>query len=437
MTAIAEQPKKRSPKRKVLTDKMVADLPRKATTYFHPDPEMGRFGVRVKPHGPPHAYTVIARDPYGKQRWFKVGDTGAALPIAEAREQARVVIERIKKGEPPKEEPPVKKDTVADVCDNYLRLHVTLKQVISAPDIKRMIAGYILPTWGDRVFTELGRTDMTKLLDRIELVGLGKKRRGAKNGPRSRQADQVRGLLVTIGKWHQKRIDNYTCPWIGMDQRVPKDDRKRTHQLEDDELRAVWKACETLGVDGALFRILLLSGQRREKVVQMTWSSIAADGTWTIPRLSPREKGTAEKLKLPRQALAIMAKLPRYAGNDYVFIRNGRSKTKNIAAAKAALDEASGVTSWITHDLRRNCRGLLKLARVDTETAELVLGHTLIKSNVQKNYDVGPSDYAAMGRAIQAAADMLDRILAGESSEVIRGETAKVIAFPTMAVQAS
>ena len=79
----------------------------------------------------------------------------------------------------------------------------------------------------------------------------------------------------------------------------------------------------------------------------------------------------------------------------------------------------------------------MKLARVDTETAELVLGHTLIKSNVQKNYDVGPPDYAAMGRAIQAAADMLDRILAGEFSEVIRGETAKVIAFPTMAVQAS
>ena len=323
MTVDTEKPKPkktRSPKRKVLTDKMVADLPRKATTFFHPDPEMGRFGIRVKPHGPPHAYTVICRDCYGKQVWHKVGDTGPGLPIKEAREKARVVIERIQKGLPPKEEPPAKKDTVADVCAKYLQLHVTLKQVISAPDIERMIAGYILPTWGDRVFTELGRADMTRLLDHIELVGLGKKRRGAKNGPRSRQADQVRGLLVTIGKWHQKRIDNYTCPWTGMDRRVPKDDRKRSHQLEDDELRAIWNAAETLGADGALFQLLLLTGQRREKVVRMTWSSIAADGTWTIPRLSSREKGTAEKLRLPRQALAILAKVPRFAGNDFVWI---------------------------------------------------------------------------------------------------------------------
>ena len=42
----------RRQRRKKLTDKQVAELPRKAARYFHPDPEMPGHGVRVLPDGP-------------------------------------------------------------------------------------------------------------------------------------------------------------------------------------------------------------------------------------------------------------------------------------------------------------------------------------------------------------------------------------------------
>ena len=46
----------RRERRKVLTDRMVAALPRKRKRYFHPDPELPGHGVRVLPDGPSSFY---------------------------------------------------------------------------------------------------------------------------------------------------------------------------------------------------------------------------------------------------------------------------------------------------------------------------------------------------------------------------------------------
>jgi hypothetical protein len=93
---ILPQQRQRRPRRKVLTDAMVAALPRRPKPYFHPDPELPKHGIRVRPTGP-GAYTVITRDPFGKQRWTKTGST-AEKTIGEARDIARVVIGRVEQG---------------------------------------------------------------------------------------------------------------------------------------------------------------------------------------------------------------------------------------------------------------------------------------------------------------------------------------------------
>ena len=41
---------------------------------------------------------------------------------------------------------------------------------------------------------------------------------------------------------------------------------------------------------GALVKLLLLTAQRREKVVSMRWADVSVDGVWSIPS-GPREKG--------------------------------------------------------------------------------------------------------------------------------------------------
>jgi hypothetical protein len=156
----------RRPRRQVLTDKMVAALPRRSQPYFHPDPELPKHGVRVRPTGP-SAYTTICRDPFGKQVWTKVGST-AEMMITEARETARVVIRRVAQGLPAFEAPKPKGDSVAIVTAEWLRRHVDKNKLRAAPEYRRIVKKYILPHWGERGFEEIRRSDIAKVLDHVE-----------------------------------------------------------------------------------------------------------------------------------------------------------------------------------------------------------------------------------------------------------------------------
>ena len=366
-----DQPAARRPRRRGLTDRQVAALPRRATTYFHPDPELPKHGVRVHPNGP-GTYTIITRDPYSKQKWVKIGST-AEKTVAEARELARKVIKRVEAGLDPFKSPPVKPDTVADVIETYCKRHVEARRLRSGDEIRRICERYVLPYWSDRPFAEIRRSDVAKLLDHIE----------DRHGPWV--ADHMLAVLRGVAAWYASRNDDFAIPFVSNMRRVPAETRKRARILNDDELRAVWHAAGNAGTFGAFVRVLLLTGQRREKVVTIRWDDIAPDGTWTIPTAA-REKGNAGTLTLPVPAQAIIDALPRIAGNPHVFAgqRDGQS-INNFARSKAALDEASGVHGWKLHDLRRTARSLMSRAGVSSEHAERVLGH--IVGGVEGIYD--------------------------------------------------
>src|SRR5262249_32534704 len=134
-------------------------------------------------------------------------------------------------------------------------------------------------------------------------------------------ADAILTTLRSIAGWQQKRDDDYTPPFVKGMRRRPKHQRQRDRILIDDELRGVWQAAGKAGQFGALVFLLLLTGQRREKILSMRWLEIDPGGVWTIPT-APREKGNPGKLQLPEAALKILEGQPRFVGNDYVFAGN-------------------------------------------------------------------------------------------------------------------
>ena len=141
----------RRQRRKVLTDRMVADLKRKAKRYIIPDPQQAGLFLRIPPKGPV-VYAAVARHK-GKQVWCTIGGNDV-LEIETAREQAREAVRRIKKGElaipPPPPPEPVKPDSVADVADQWLARHVQKKGLITGGEIERQLKVYILPLIGSR-----------------------------------------------------------------------------------------------------------------------------------------------------------------------------------------------------------------------------------------------------------------------------------------------
>jgi integrase len=207
---------------------------------------------------------------------------------------------------------------------------------------------------------------VTKLLDVIE----------RENGPR--QADYVLAIVRGIMNWHATRDDDYVSPIVRGMARTKPADRKRERILSDDEIRQLWPVLGTRGSFGALLKLALLTGQRREKVAAIRW--VAVDGVWTIPT-EAREKGNAASLHLAKSALAIVKAQPRIEGNPYVFPGRGEGHFNGFSPCKRALDEklAQGkpIAPWVIHDLRRTARSLLSRAGVSVDVAERVLGHVI------------------------------------------------------------
>jgi integrase len=359
----------RRQRRRTLTDKQVAALPRKAKRYIMADPEQRGLYLRVPVSGPV-TYAAVARHS-GKQIWVTLGGTDV-MSIDAAREKARDAIRRIRAGLEPFEAPPVKPDSVADVTEQWLKRHVTARGLRTADEIKRQLDVYVLPRVGQRPFAELRRGDIAHLLDAIE----------DKHGPWI--ADSVLGILRSVATWFASRNDDYQIPFVRGQRRVPSQDRKRSRILNDDELRAVWTTAEQSGSFGAFIRLSLLLAQRRQKLATMRWSDISPDGLWTIAT-APREKGNPGVLKLPPQAMAIIKAQPRFAANPFVFPGRGSNEMRGFTALKDAFDKKSGVDGYSLHDLRRTARSLMSRGHVQTEIAERVLGH--VRPGVEGTYD--------------------------------------------------
>jgi integrase len=383
-------------RRPKLSDRQIAALPRKPRRYILSDPEQRALYLRVPPAGP-ISFTAVVKVK-GKQTWQVIGTTDE-LGIDEARERTREIVKRVKAGLPPIEPPKPTPQSVAAVAENWLRRVVDENRYRTAGEKHRIVERYIVPHIGDRDFVNLRRSDIALLLDRIQ------------DDHGRQMADSVLAVLRAIAGWLQSRDDTYRMPFVKGMRRTPRQQHSRSRILSDEELRLVWQAAGEAGGYGVLVRILLLTAQRRSKVVQLRWQDIDANGVWNI-RSVEREKGNAGRLQLPQVALDLIALQPKLAGSPLVFAVHPLS----LGRAKRKLVEASGVTSWVLHDLRRTARSLMSRAKVQSEHAERVLGHVV--GGVRGIYD-RHEYFEEKAHALRKLAAEVERIVHGPADNVV------------------
>jgi integrase len=388
------------PRRSGLNDKQVAALPRKAKRYNFADPELRGHYLRVSPdRATPISYAAVARDPSGKQHWATLG-TVETLRIDQARELARQAVQRIKDGKPTSDPG---KPTVTTVAQEWLERHVLKQGLRSRASLQRVIDVYITPRIGDRIFADLKRSDIAKLLDAIE------------DNSGSHMADRVLGTLRSIGRWVQSRDDDYIAPFTARMARTPKQQRERSRVLTDSEIAALWNVAD--GPFGAAVKLLLLTAQRSTKVCSMRRDDIE-DGVWNI-RTEAREKGNAGKLKLPQAALDILAAQPSLGAYVFPGRFGGHFKGLTNGQYKAAFDAKSGVKDWRIHDLRRTARSLMSRAGIQSDVAERVLGHVIpgVEGIYNRHgYDVEKAD------ALTKLAHLIKQITSTRVQESLRND---------------
>lgn len=221
-----------TPRRRRLTDEQVRKLKVKAKRYTLPDPELVGHYVRVMPTGA-KSFVAVARSPFQKknekgvlvheQVWITLAPTDH-LKIEAAREKAREAIARVKRGQPAIEPPPPAPDTFKAVADNWFKRHVEAKALRTRHEIERCLSKYVLPTWRDRVFDDIRRSDVALLLDHIE------------DAHGSRQADATLTIVRSMMNWYASRSDDYVVPVARGMKRSTNGARERI--LNDDEIPA-------------------------------------------------------------------------------------------------------------------------------------------------------------------------------------------------------
>jgi integrase len=266
---------------------------------------------------------------------------------------------------------------------------------------ERILVRLVYPELGDRAIEDIRRSDLDRLLDRIE----------DDNGPV--MADRTLAIVRKIMNWHASRSDEFRSPIVRDMARTKPKERARSRTLSDDELRALWRAAEKAEHQpfGALVQFILLTGARRAEAAEMSWSEIE-HADWTLP--ASRNK---TKVDLVRPlSKAVLAALPaKIDGCAFVFTTDGRNPVSGFSTFKRKLDQQCGVSGWTLHDLRRTSRNLMSRAGINPDIAERCLGHAI--PGVRGVYD--RHQYRQeMARAYEVLAAQIDLILKPPATNV-------------------
>jgi integrase len=195
-------------------------------------------------------------------------------------------------------------ETFAAGADRYLKEYVEKNtRPATVKETRRIIERDVKPRWAATSIRDIGRQDVNALLDEIA-------DRGALV-----QANRTLARLKTLFSWalNEDLIDK--DPTVGVRKRIKESARDRA--LSNDEIRLFWASCDKLGWPfGPMFKLLLLTGQRRDEVGTMEWAELDELGTrrWTIPR-EKAKNDRAHEVHLSELAVEIIDDLPKMSGS--------------------------------------------------------------------------------------------------------------------------
>lgn len=231
------------------------------------------------------------------------------------------------------------RDLIEPVLKRYLRHAKARTRPSTFAETSRVFRIEVLPKWKGRRLSEISRADVRQLIAAI----------AARPAPVS--ANRCLASLKTFLAFAIEFDLISVSPAAAI--KAPAVEKARERTLDDSELSAVLQACDGLGEYGAIVQLLILTGQRRSEVANLSWSEIdLAAKTWTLPAVRAKN-GRQHVIPLSDAAIAILGNLLPPPSLGPVFSPVGFSQSK--AKLDAALAKAMGQNcpAWCVHDLRR------------------------------------------------------------------------------------
>ena len=380
-----------------LTDRYLKSLKgsKDGKPYDIRDTEIRGLRVRVMPSGE-RSFVLLARYRHGCAPTRRALGGYPALGLAEAREKAREWRLLISRGIDPAQEQARKraaelrkqKTTFLAVAEDFIREKLPSER--KRREVERDIRREFIPVWGARPITDITALDVRALIKRVRDEG------------KTYQAHNLLGHVRRLYNWaigqHVYGIESSPCDRL-KPREIIGEKKERTRILNDAELRAAWRAADRIDYPyGPVFKLLMLTGQRKSEVADARWAECdLAKKIWTIP-VERMKAGAAHVVPLSDDAMAILKSLPRFDEGDYLFsVQFGKRPVAAFSAAKSQFDAEmlkalreeepkAKLSGFVIHDIRRTVRtGLSAIPNISDLVRELVIGHT--KPGLHKVYD--------------------------------------------------
>jgi integrase len=326
---------------KALTDRTLKSLKPAARGKHYDlwDAVVPGLGVRVSDTG---TKTFVLMKRYGDSKNPTRGRLGmyGAISLDDARTKARNWQILLERGIDPHSEEKRQREaelrkrenSFAAVAEQFLKRHVVKTR--KAAIVERELRREFINRWANRPITDITQHDVVAVIDEVV----------ERNAPY--QAHNLLGHVRTLFNWAIARgvygVDRSPCDRLRPAAVIGKK-QARQRVLNDQELRAAWAATGELGYPyGQLFRLLIVTGQRKSEVAEAGWSEFdLTKKLWTIP--SDRMKAdAAHVVPLSDDALDILKSLPRFEGGDCLFSTTfGKKPVNGFSKAKTLFDMAN------------------------------------------------------------------------------------------------
>lgn len=331
--------------------------------YF--DTTMPAFGVRVS-HAGARSYFVMTRVQRKLVRLTlgraKGKEEEPGLSLKDAREKAGEWSDLAARGIDPRqlktqertENEDRARNTFKVVGERFMRQYVEIRLAASTKrDYQWALFGSDTAAWANRPVASISRADIRAVLDAML-------ERGAPRG-----ANKMRSYLSKFFNWCAEKDLIEVPPTSRIKAPAPKAIGERT--LNEAEIQEVWQAFDAVGDSFRdLFKLLLLTGQRRSEVGEMRRTELAGletdRPTWELP--GERSKnGRPHVVPLAPQVVEIVVSRPMVGDKGFLFTTTGATALSGYSRAKERIDawlagrrETAGMNpmpEWTLHDLRR------------------------------------------------------------------------------------
>jgi integrase len=354
------------------------------TDHFAFDSEIDGFGLRVQ-NG--RASWVFQYHIHGKSHRIKLGDQ-QTMSADMARNEARIAAGKVAQSRRTGEAHPILEQK--RIADELRKAEA--KRPGDAPFGSR-IGEYIAARNGlrersvieTRRYLEQTFKELHKIpLDQIRKSDVVAVLSGIK-APVAR--NRARSTLSAFFAWAIGEDFCEANPVVGTNKVAEAGERQRV--LSDNEVATVWLNAPHNGY-GAILKLLLLTGCRRDEIGGLKWPEIDLNArTITLP--SERTKnGRAHVVPLSDLANEILAGIAKREGREHVFGRTTGAGFSGWSSVKEDFDAVVKIEPWVVHDLRRTVRTGIDKLGVLPHICEAVLNHLppkLVRTYNQNTYE--------------------------------------------------